>query len=331
MAKTYTGIDIGSGDIKFAVCSGGSIRRMSSYPLPANLMRDGVIVSPEAMAGVLREAAKAGHINVRDCAVSLPGAVSFFRRFTVPAMTVDQLKLNLPYEFHDFITQEKDKYFYDYAVAGVVKNDDGSPKELDLMAAAAPKATIASYASMLRRAGFRLRIAMPDEFAYANLLREYEKKNPGKREYCILDLGNAATRVHMFTGPNYETTRIIEYGGAAIDSVIAEICNVDTHVARLYKLANHNGVLNHDVCRGVYQAIAVEVLRAINFYNFNNADSSLTDVYLCGGGALIAPLAETIRSTLELKIHSIAELMPETAGENTELVRYPIAAGVTLS
>ena len=331
MANTYTGIDIGSGDIKFAVCSGGSIRRMWSYPLPANLMREGVIVSPEAMSSVIREAAKAGHINVRNCAVSLPGAVSFFRRFTVPAMTTDQLRLNLPYEFNDFIAQEKDKYFYDYAVAGVVKNEDGSPKELDLMAAAAPKETIASYTSMLRRAGFRLRMVMPEEFAYANILREYEKGNPGKREYCILDLGNAATRVHMFTGPNYETTRIIEYGGATIDSAIAEFCNVDAHVARLYKLANHNDVLNLATCRGVYQSIAVEVLRAINFYNFNNPNSNLTDVYLCGGGALIAPLTETIRSTLDHKLHSVAELMPEAEREDAELVRYPVAVGVTLS
>ena len=37
-------------------------------------------------------------------------------RFELPLMTEEQLRLNLPYEFHDYIGNEMDKYVFDYAM-----------------------------------------------------------------------------------------------------------------------------------------------------------------------------------------------------------------------
>ncbi len=34
----------------------------------------------------------------------------------LPLMTEEQLRLNLPYEFHDYIGDEMDKYVFDYAM-----------------------------------------------------------------------------------------------------------------------------------------------------------------------------------------------------------------------
>ena len=34
----------------------------------------------------------------------------------MPLMTEEQLRLNLPYEFHDYIGGEMDKYVFDYAM-----------------------------------------------------------------------------------------------------------------------------------------------------------------------------------------------------------------------
>ncbi|MFQ9208200.1 MAG: hypothetical protein ACLR3S_02900 [Clostridium fessum] len=41
---------------------------------------------------------------------------AYVRRFELPLMTEEQLRLNLPYEFHDYIGNEMDKYVFDYAM-----------------------------------------------------------------------------------------------------------------------------------------------------------------------------------------------------------------------
>ncbi len=331
MGKTYTGIDIGAAQVKFAVCeSGGEVRRTETSVIPEQLVREGRIVSPEAMSGVLRAEARRLRLRNRDCALVLPSALTLTRRLSLPFMTTEQLTLNLPYEFRDMITQEKDKYFYDYAVLGR-RQEEGSDAELDLIASTVLKSTITTYAAMLRRAGFRLRVAAPAEFAYANLLRRYEQTYPDAagREICIIDIGHSATRVHIFSGSRFEVTRVIDVGCAALDAVIADHLHVDEHIAAEYKIRNHNDVQALEGCRDIYHNIAVEIMRAVNFYGFNNPGSRLTDAFTCGGGAMIPLLLEEIGDNIGLTMHSIEEFMPPGRRDGQDAIFYPAAAGIT--
>ena len=55
---------------------------------------------------------------------------------------------------------------------------------------------------------------------------------------------------------------------------------------------------------------AVELVRALNFYRFSNRDSTLSDMWLCGGGAVIEPLADAIGSMVDMRLHTPDELVP---------------------
>lgn len=331
MAKTTIGIDIGAGALKMVQWDGAQIRRAVSAPLPDNLVKEGRIVSYEAMADFIKETARGNRVSGRDCAVVLPAGLAFLRRVSLPAMSVDQLAVNLPYEFRDYLTMGKDQYFYDYAVNELRKNEDGAPLELDLTAAAVPKAVIAEYRDMFRRAGLKLRTAVPAECAYANLLRFHAGTDPSgaAREYCILDLGHAATRVHIFAGPRFEATRVIDYGAGTVDLAIADALSVDEHVARTFKESNHDGAQELEGPRNIYTAIATEMRKAVNFYRFNNRESDLRDAYCCGGGARIAALTDAIGRAVDLDLHSAAGLMPP-AGVEEDLSPFAAAAGAAM-
>jgi type IV pilus assembly protein PilM len=334
MSTTYLGMDIGSSSVKLAVVQDRRIQRILVSDLPENLVREGRITSPEALAEELREIIRKEHIHAKNVCLSIPPQDTFVRRITVPQMTADQLKLNLPYEFHDFIQKDKDLYFYDYAVVKAQKGEDGKTDTLDLLAAAAPKETIANARMMLRKAGLKLVCAEPECLTYRNLIQTFEEKNPGSHpaEYCIADLGHEAIRVHMYRGGVYDTTREIEYGGASIDALIADTESVDPHVAANYKLSNYEGAQEIPACRDLYNKIAVEILRAVNFYGFNTPEADLQDIYFCGGLAKVTALMETIRGTLELKQHSVEELLPHL--EHTDDARLlpfsPAAVGAAM-
>ena len=311
MSKAYTGIQIGHYSIKLAQVTDGRIDRICEAPLPENLVTDGRVLSADALseliAGLLRE----NQMRCKNAAVVLSSDFSFARRTRMPYLSIEQLKLNLPYEFHDYIQNEKTSYHYDYAVIQTIKNEKGEPEALDLLIAAAREDILDGYTQILKKAGLKFKLALPETLVYRNLLRAYEaRQSEHPQEYCIVDLGHTATRMHMYTGTVYDTTRVIEYGGAALDALIADHMGVDVHLASHYKIADLHEVQTLGVCQDLYQKIAVELLRALNFYHYNSPESNLNDIYFCGGLVKIQPLMDTIRSTLDVNIHSIAELLP---------------------
>ena len=155
MAKLYTGIDIGSERLKMAVCGDQGVVSVAIEEVPESLVKDGRVTSFETMAEVIRDAARKNKINAKDCALALHSRDVFTRRITVPAMTEEELGLNLPFEFRDYIADDKDKYSFDYAVLGMKHDAAGNPVEMDILAAAALTETIEAYRTVLPSGGLQ--------------------------------------------------------------------------------------------------------------------------------------------------------------------------------
>ena len=329
--KRYTGIEIGTNQIKMTQCMGNCLYRTETETLPNSYVREGRIVSPDAMSEVIKNMAKKYHFNDKRAAIVLPETDAFTRRMTVPAMTVEQLKLNLPYEFHDYITDDKNEYIYDYSVLELIKDESGTPISMDIVGAAAPKNRLEDYKTMLRRAGFHLDIAAPAVFAFANIIRDYEEREKilEDREYCFVDFGHQTTKLYIFNHDRFEVNREIEYGCAAMDEAIAGTQNVDIHVAHQYMTKNYNDVWASPECTEIYERIRIELMRAINFYSFNNPDSHLQNVYFFGGGSLVTNLVQTVSEGISLTPAPISDLLDHEGELPPESFIAPAAAGIT--
>jgi len=325
MPKKVIGVDLGVSEVKFAVLDNSSIEKTVRVQTPDNLIRGGMPVSPEAMAAFLKETAAEHGLRSRAWALSLSPSQSFTRCVTVPRMNTEQLELNLPYEFRDYITQGKEKYQYDYALLENREGKDGAGDEMDLMACAALKSTLTDLQATFRQAGMRLKTIVPEEFAYRNLIRH---ANPGENSpVCLIDLGHSTTRIHIFRGERFEVTRIIDMGGSYQDNTIGELLGVDAFLARTKKQANQEGILETEECLEFYRSIALEIMRAINFYNYDS-QSAMEKLYIMGGGALNKYLLRELESGLDLEIKNAAELLPKSrAVEKDTLCLFAAAAG----
>ncbi|MEG1579058.1 MAG: pilus assembly protein PilM [Oscillospiraceae bacterium] len=315
MSNTKLGFDLGAYSLKMAQCGANGAERTAVAPLPENLVQDGRILSYEAMSDFLKKTVAENRLSGRrNACVVLPAGTAFLRRLTMPAMTEEQLQFNLPFEFRDYAEQGKDRFFYDYTVLSVAHDTSGKVSELELLAAAVSKETIAEYRDMFRRAGMKLKVAVPAECAYTNLLREHlamhGKKTSPTAGHCIINLEHSATHVCIFTGSHYETSRAIDMGCADIDRAIATHCNVDEHIAQTYRKSNHENVLSQEAVQDVCGDIAVEIMKALNFYSFNNGGNAPEYIYYCGDGADIQPLIHSIALAVGTELRSIDELMP---------------------
>lgn len=82
-------------------------------------------------------------------------------------------------------------------------------------------------------------------------------------------------------------------------------------MAAAYKQSNYNSVLDSQACKELYSRIAMEIMRAVNFYGFNTPDANLKDLYFTGGLSRIPILTDAIRQELDLTVHPIEDLIPD--------------------
>ena len=316
--KTILGVDIGHDQLKLALVKGGHVKAAAIAPMPENLMMEERITSRETMADLIRHTMKENHIRANYAAFVLPNEAVYVKNIRLPEMTADQLVYNLPFEFHDYITGEIRDYIFDYAMvkddgsaeSGEEEGDDAG-KTMSLMAVSAPRAVVEDAQAILRKAGLRMIMAAPGLCAYISLIRTRRKAlAESAEEFGILDLGYEAVRLYMYKGDRHIATRVLETGLSVLDETIAEAYGVDVHLAHTYLMTNYENCLEREECTAAYENIAVELMRAMNFYRFSNPDSSLSDLWLCGGGAVIRPLTDAIGEMLDVRLHEATELVP---------------------
>ena len=329
MAKTILGVDIGYDNLKLVLMSGTAVKGAATIPMPRNMIRDGHVVSIESMGDMIRTAVKENSLRARQAAFALSNEAVYVKSVAMPAMTADQLLYNLPFEFRDYITGELREYIFDY---GLYEKDPAAENEnkLEMLAVACPKSVIDEARQIIRKSGMKLSGAGPALSSYMQLIRLLEKKRQGgPGEYCILDLGYQSIRMYIFHGERHVVTRILDIGMSSLDQVLADAMNVDIHLAHTYLMTNYENCTEREECLAAYDTIATELMRALNFFRFSNPESTLDDIWLCGGGAKIVPLISAIDDMLDMQVHPASELLPDGA-KMTDPESYVQAIGITL-
>ncbi len=342
MAKTILGIDIGHDQLKLALVRGGKVLKTASAEMPENLLKEGRITSVDAMGELIRSTMKANGIRANYGAYVLPNETVFVKNIHMPLMTVDQLQVNLPFEFHDYIIGEVKDFVFDYAV---LSTEDGSSPEgdessadsdnagpaMELMGVGVLRYQLEEVQDTLRKAGLRMYRTAPALCSYISLYRaQKDSVLTNMDEYAVLDLGYNAIRMYMYQKDRHIATRVLEIGMSAVDRVLEDSYGIDIHMAHTYLMTNFENCQQRQECLSTYESIAVELMRAMNFYRFSNPNTSLNDIWLCGGGAVIQPLVDSIGEMLSLELHPAEELV--AGGKEIETCNsYVQAIGITMA
>ena len=323
MGSKHIGIEIGSDTLKIAVMKDGAVLKMAAERMPENLVREGRMVSGPAFTEFLKGMMKTYKIPRGNCSLVLPAKTVVSMRVNIPVMSESELKLNLPYEFREYVGKDVDKFDYDYIVIGIHGN------VMSLYAAATRKSMVEDYYAALKKAGLTLKQAMPVEMAWLNLITQASGL---PEKYAIVDMGHHVTRVSIFAKGDFIMGKDIEMGGSLLDETIAQNQEIDSFVARTRKESNMDNVLDAPYMTDSYNRIAIEVMKAINFYNFtrDTEDTLLKDVYCCGGSCFVEPLCNAIEKATDVRVSPISRML-DMGGINREMAAYcALAAGAAL-
>lgn len=319
------GIEIGNYRMKLVSNAGGEIRQFVSEVLPDDSVKDGMITYWDAMSQFLRETVKAHGISGKKTVMAIPMSAVFIRRTKLPLMTVEQLKINLPFEFHDYITEDMNKYIYDYAVMNRTENG------MELLAVACSKEIINKYKTMCKAARLNLVGLVPEAIGLQRIIQRYnEAGGITDKDYAVLDLGDRSLKLHFFKNGVYEITRNLEPGCHDIANAVAELEGKDIHISKLQLEQNAEQIPESETVSDLYGNIAVQIMRVLNFYSFNNPANTIDTLYYCGGGSKYPKLLEEIAGQISLPLKRMTELMPGLTPElEAEIIRCPQCCGIT--
>ncbi len=317
------GVEFGSNTMKMALCAGGEIKKMAVQRMPEDLVREGRVTSAPAMTEFLKTMMKENGIRPGNCALVLPSQVVISHHVTMPLMSENELKLNLPFEFRDFVGKDGAKYDYDYSVLSVKDN------VMELYAAAVRKDVVEEYYSIFKKAGMTLKIAIPAEMAWRNLIDQTEN---APKKLAIVDVGHNTTRVNIFVNGDFVMGKDIEMAGALFDETIAADQQVDSYVARTRKEANMNYVLSSDSVNDAYQALAIEVMKTVNFFAYSDHSEGghLEHIYYCGGSSVIEPLRVAMLKATGMTLHHVHRLVPMGDVVSDQALYCALAAGAAI-
>ena len=327
--KKMVGVEIGNHTLKMAVCKDGVPEDFIQVEIPDNMIQNDEILSYNAMGDFIRENLENHKIKCRDAALTLPDRKIFICRVKMPLMTISQLKVNLPYEFRTYITENKEDFVYDYSIIQM-KRDENNPHtgEMDVLAAAVDREQLNNYSAMFNRAGLKLEMVTPECLALKNILAQNQDENSEKKDCAIVDLGDNTIKIHFFARGEFDTTRTLEVGCESFVEMASLVSDTDVHIARKNFEMNLDNIQYHDMLIERYENLVVEITRVLNFYRYNHPESDLDCLYICGGGVHIEPLMSRIQSSLDMDVKMVNELLTEKNSFVDNIALCPQVLGI---
>ncbi len=135
-------------------------------------------------------------------------------------------------------------------------------------------------------------------------------KSSQSKDYAVLCMGYSRMQLHFFSDGAYEITRNLSASEKSLCEAIASEKGVDVHIAQVMLDANQNGIAESELVTDQIQTLATEVMRVMNFYNYNNPRNSIDCIYYCGRAAHPV-FAEHIQESVDLPVRPLTELLPD--------------------
>lgn len=288
LGRAVAGVDVGSAGIKVVRARPGPRPAVGSTVFAAvgpGVVADGVVADPEALGALLRRAVPRGPAVG---AVGMQQAVVRMVRF--PKMTERELDGALRWEAEKFIP-----WTGDTCLDRVPLATHGD--EMEVLLVAVQRRAIDSLVAAFRGCRARLRAVDLEALAAQRALVALGLVADGEEGvYALVDLGEAATRVVVFSRGAPVVARALAPGGREFTRVIAAALGVDEAEAEAVK--RRWGVTSDSPAYGslrpVAERLAGEVWRSMEFFLLLNASVELERIFLIGGNALLPGMTDLL-------------------------------------
>jgi type IV pilus assembly protein PilM len=339
--KNLVGVDIGASAIKVVQLKEAkkrlSVIRYGYAPLPPQTIVDGHVMNAGIITEALLKIFTDQKISQKDVAIGVYGQSVIVRKITVPMMTPAELDEQISWEAEQHIPFDIKVMSIDYEV--LRRRPDAG--QMDLLLVAAKKDEINDYASIVREAKLRPMIVDINAFTIQNIF-EQQYGLPPEGTVALLNVGAAVSSLNIVSRGVSAFTREITNAGQAITEEIRKQCNVSYEQAEAYKCGGGpTQIIPQEVHQIITQAcdtLAGEIQRSLDFYLATSGETEISQIYVSGGSAYLAPLAKSIEKRARVPVQlfdPLANLTVDAKNVNEADLRlkaaqFVVALGLSL-
>jgi type IV pilus assembly protein PilM len=303
--KNLVGVDIGASSIKVVQLKESrkkyQVVRWGYAPLPPQTIIDGHVMNAGVVTETLARMFHEQKIQQKDVAIGVYGQSVIVRKITVPMMTPAELDEQITWEAEQHIPFDIKLMSIDYEV--LRKRPEAG--QMDLLLVAAKKDEINDFASILREAKLRPVVVDINAFTIQNIF-ESQYGLPPEGSIALLNIGAAVSTLNIVSRGISAFTREITNAGNAITEEIRKACNCSYEQAEAYKCGGGpTQIVPQEVHQIITQAcsgLAGEIQRSLDFYLATSGEQEIGRIYMSGGTAYLAPLAQAIEKRARVPV-----------------------------
>lgn len=229
MSRTLVGLDIGSSGVRAAEFVPGrrrlTLRRFAQLPLPAGVVRAGVVADGEALTEALKELWSKGKFGSRNVALGVANAGVLVRQLDLDWMPPADFRKALRYQVQDVLPFSVDEANLDHHLLeelDVVDEVGSTRRVARILLVAASRDMVDSFVDAARHA--RLRIQAVDLLPFALLRARTPTLAEGAAATeAIVDIGSDVVSVVVHTAGVPRYVRMIPgVGGDSITGAVQQ-------------------------------------------------------------------------------------------------------------
>jgi len=295
------GVDISTGAIKVAEIKWRQeqpvLKGLGIAELPETIFEDGQLIDSDALTNVLRQLIHTSGITSREAVIAVGGRTVFMREVTFPKMADNELREAVKWDMEKYVPYEPDSYYYDFAVLGESKDQ----LELRVLLMAAPKESIDQLVAAFKNAGIKLVAIDVEAIALSRILPDVDNS-------IVVDIGKFVSQIMVFQNGVPAVTRTIPICGQRFTDAIMNVLELEQNEAESLKL-RQKGLLQrvdsygeHTELHGQMELLVTElereIRRTIEFYQIQNREALVQNIFLTGGGANLDNLPQHLTAQL---------------------------------
>jgi type IV pilus assembly protein PilM len=285
-SKTFKklGLDIGSFAVKAIELSPGPSDKTTVSGFGSRNISG---LSRQDAAISIKEMLLRSNIVLTEATISVSGPSVIERFISLPKMDEESLKGAIKFEAGKFIPFDINECVLDHKTIG---RDDRENK-INVLLVAVKKDYLLPKIKIAEEAGLNVKAVDVDIFAAANAFMKCFK-NPPDKTAAILNIGASFTNVSILRGEHIFFARDLAAGGNDFTSAISKMLGLDEKAAEDLKISPGERAADVVGCsKPVLNNILDEVKLSFSYYE-NQTGKSIDEIYVSGGGAKIAGLAD---------------------------------------
>ena len=305
--KNLVGVDIGTTSIKVCQTKQGrkglELQKFGYETLASQVVVDGQVMDANVVTELLQKICKERKIRQKEVAVSVSGQAAIIRKISVPLMTDAELDEQIQWEAEQHIPFDIKDVQVDYQV--LTRNADEG--QMEVLLVAAKRDQIEDYAQIVRAAKLRPIVCDIDAFSIQNLFETTRGLDPAQT-FALINVGATLTSLNVVSNGVSAFSREIVNGGNSVSEEIQRSMSVPFEQAEAYKCGDdQDGIVPDQVVQiieGSCDSVAAEVQRSLDFFMATSGDSSIGRLYLTGGCANLAPLAQAVEQRSRVPVET---------------------------